>query len=436
RRDRHGDGALRADRSALGRDPGADRPAAVRGHGRAQPAPLRRHRRDVRCRGGAAHRPGPRGVRRRRSGSGGGAGDRGAPEERPGGGARLQAPGARPCRPGPVGSATRGAGGAGGGQTRLSRGRGGPRELSGAAGSLLVRGSADMKLEGIRVVDLSLFLPGPAMTQTMADHGAEVIKVEPLPAGEPCRAIGARRDGVTVWFANTHRGKKSLTLNLKTPEGVEALLRLAETADVFVEAFRPGVVDRLGVGYRAVAARNPRIVYASISAYGQSGPYAQLPAHDLAVEAMSGVLSVNVGRDDRPWNPAIQAADMLASHIALSGVLVALWRRARTGKGDYLDIALLDALIAAMPNNYGPPMAEKRDPVPKDERSWGGNAMFRVYETKDGRFVALGGSEIKFATNLLTALGRPDLIELCRLPPGPGQQPVREFLEATFRTRT
>lgn len=293
-----------------------------------------------------------------------------------------------------------------------------------------------MKLEGIRVVDLSLFLPGPAMTQTMADHGAEVIKVEPLPAGEPCRAIGARRDGVTVWFANTHRGKKSLTLNLKTPEGVEALLRLAETADVFVEAFRPGVVDRLGVGYRAVAARNPRIVYVSISAYGQSGPYAQLPAHDLAVEAMSGVLSVNVGWDDRPWNPAIQAADMLASHIALSGVLMALLRRERTGKGDYLDIALLDALIAAMPNNYGPPMAEKRDPVPKDERSWGGNAMFRVYETKDGRFVALGGSEIKFATNLLTALGRPDLIELCKLPPGPGQQPVREFLEATFRTRT
>ena len=293
-----------------------------------------------------------------------------------------------------------------------------------------------MKLEGIKVVDLSLFLPGPAMTQAMADHGADVIKVEPLPRGEPCREIGARRDGTTVWFANTHRGKKSLTLNLKTPEGVEALLRLAQTADVFVEAFRPGVVDRLGVGYRAVAARNPRIVYASISAYGQSGPYAGKPAHDLAVEAMSGVLSVNVGWDDRPWNPGLQAADMLASNIALAGVLMALLRRERTGRGDHLDVALMDALIASMPNNYGPPMAEKRQPVPKDERSWGGNAMFRVYETKDGRFVALGGSEIKFATNLLTALGRPDLVELCRLPPGPGQQPVRDFLEATFKTRT
>jgi crotonobetainyl-CoA:carnitine CoA-transferase CaiB-like acyl-CoA transferase len=293
-----------------------------------------------------------------------------------------------------------------------------------------------MKLEGIKVVDLSLFLPGPAMTQAMADHGAEVIKVEPLPGGEPCREIGARRDAVTVWFANTHRGKKSLTLNLKAAEGVGALLRLAETADVFVEAFRPGVVDRLGVGYQAVAARNPRIVYASISAYGQSGPYAGTPAHDLAVEAMSGVLSVNVGWDDRPWNPGLQAADMLASNLALAGVLMALLRRERTGRGDYLDVALMDALIASMPNNYGPPMAEKRQPAPKHERSWGGNAMFRVYETEDGRFVALGGAEIKFASNLLTALGRPDLVELCRLPPGPGQQPVRDFLEATFRTRT
>jgi crotonobetainyl-CoA:carnitine CoA-transferase CaiB-like acyl-CoA transferase len=293
-----------------------------------------------------------------------------------------------------------------------------------------------VKLEGIRVIDLSLFLPGPAMTQAMADHGAEVIKVEPLPDGEPNRSIGAKRDGVSVYFANTHRGKRSLALNLKTAEGVEALLRLAATADVLVEAFRPGVVDRLGVGYQAVAARNPGIVYASISAYGQTGPYLRRPAHDLAVEAMAGVLSVNLGWDDRPWNPGLAAGDMLAANIALAGVLLALLRRERTGRGDYVDVAMMDALIASMPNNYGPPMAERRDPRPKDERAWGGNAMFRVYETSDGRFVALGGAELKFARNLLSALGRPDLIPLCELPPGPGQQPVREFLEASFRSRT
>jgi crotonobetainyl-CoA:carnitine CoA-transferase CaiB-like acyl-CoA transferase len=292
-----------------------------------------------------------------------------------------------------------------------------------------------MKLKGIRVVDLSLFLPGPAMTQVMADHGAEVIKVESH-EGEPNRRIGPERDGVSVYFANTHRGKKSLTLNLKSPAGVEALLRLAETADVFVESFRPGVVDRLGIGYAAVSARAEKIVYVSISAFGQTGPYRDRPAHDLAVEAMSGVLSVNLGWDDRPWAPAIACADMLASNMALSGVLMALLRRETTGRGDYLDIAMMDALIASLPNGYGLPITERRQPVAKHERTWGGNAMYRVYETRDGKFVALGGAELKFATTLLDALGRPDLIPLCRLPPGPGQDPLRDFLTETFLTRT
>jgi crotonobetainyl-CoA:carnitine CoA-transferase CaiB-like acyl-CoA transferase len=291
-----------------------------------------------------------------------------------------------------------------------------------------------MKLAGIRVVDLSLFLPGPAMTQAMADHGAEVIKVEP-PEGEPNRRIGPERDGVSVYFANTHRGKKSLTLDLKRPAGVEALLRLAATADVLVESFRPGVVDRLGVGYRAVSARAEKIVYVSISAFGQTGPYRDRPAHDLAVEANSGVLSVNLGWDGRPWAPAIACADMLASNMALAGVLMALLRRETTGKGDYLDIAMMDALIASLPNGYGLPMTERRQPVAKHERTWGGNAMYQVYETKDGRFIALGGAELKFASNLLTALGRPDLIPLCRLPPGLGQDPVRDFLRETFLSR-
>jgi len=293
-----------------------------------------------------------------------------------------------------------------------------------------------MKLEGFRVVDLSLFLPGPAMTQVMADHGAEVIKVESVHEGEPNRRIGPERDGVSVYFANTHRGKKSLTLNLKSPAGVEALLRLAETADVFVESFRPGVVDRLGVGYQEVSARAPGIVYVSISAFGQSGPYRDRPAHDLAVEAMSGVLSVNLGWDDRPWAPGIACADMLVSNMALAGVLMALLRRQTTGKGDYLDVAMMDALMASLPNGYGLPMTDGTQPVTKHERTWGGNAMYRVYETADGQFVVLGAAEIKFATNLLNALGRPDLIALCRQPPGPAQDPVRAFLTETFLSRT
>lgn len=292
-----------------------------------------------------------------------------------------------------------------------------------------------MKLEGIRVVDLSLFLPGPAMTQMMADHGAEVIKIEP-PTGEPNRKIGLKRDGVSTFFANTHRGKKSLALNLKHQAGVEALLRLAETADVFVEAFRPGVVDRLGVGPNAVRGRAPRLVYASLSAYGQTGPYAGRPAHDPAVQAMAGTLSVNEGMDGRPTMAGVAVADMLVAQMGLAGVMMALLRRETTGKGDYLDLSMMDALIASVPNNLGPPMVEKRPPVVKEERAWGGQAMLNIYETKDHRFIVLGGAEIKFAKVLLSAFDRPDLVEICKEPPGKEQTPVISFLRDLFLTKT
>jgi crotonobetainyl-CoA:carnitine CoA-transferase CaiB-like acyl-CoA transferase len=293
-----------------------------------------------------------------------------------------------------------------------------------------------MKLEGLRVIDLSLYLPGPLATQFMADHGAEVIKVEPLHEGEPNREIGAKRDGVSVYFANTHRGKKSLALNLKDPQGVEVLMRLAEGSDVLVEAFRPGVVDRLGIGYAQVSRRAPRLVYASIAAFGQTGPYRDLAAHDLATEAMTGVLSLNRGGDGKPALPALANADMLASMMTLSGILMALLRRKDTGKGDYLDMAMADCLLACLPNNMGTAMTERRQPDPKFERALGGNALYGIYETKDRDFVVLAGQELKFARNLLEPLGRPDLVELCKLPPGPGQDPVREFLAATFCTRT
>ena len=293
-----------------------------------------------------------------------------------------------------------------------------------------------MKLEGIRVIDLSRFLPGPMLTQLMADQGAEVIKIESTDEGEPTRTIGEMRDGISVFFANTSRGKKSLALNLKHPAGVEALLRLAETADVIVEAFRPGVAERLGVGYGQVAARAPRIVYASISAYGQSGPYRDLATHDLATEAMAGVLSLNHGQDGKPAIPGLPASDMLAATIALSGVLMALLRRKDTGRGDFLDIAMAECLLACIPNNLGSAMAARRQPDVGNQRSLGGNPLYRVYETQDGAWIALGSQEFKFAVNLLTAFGRPDLIELCKLPPGRAQHPVRDALRAIFRGKT
>jgi crotonobetainyl-CoA:carnitine CoA-transferase CaiB-like acyl-CoA transferase len=292
-----------------------------------------------------------------------------------------------------------------------------------------------MKLDGVRVLDLSLFLPGPYLTTVMADHGAEVIKLEP-PSGEPVRNIGLRANGESVWFRNTHRGKKSIVLNLKDKTDLAALHDLARTCDVMLEAFRPGVADRLGIGAAAMTALNPRLVYCSISAFGQDGPLRDRPAHDLAVEALAGTLSVNLGQDGLPTHPNVPVADVTASLLALSAILMALYRREKTGRGDVIDMAMYDATLSWLPNATGAVIAEARPPVPKQERQWGGGSFYNIYGTKDGRFIVLGGSEHKFVENLLHALGRPDLVAGAAGPPGYGHEAAKEFLRETFATRT
>jgi len=296
-----------------------------------------------------------------------------------------------------------------------------------------------MKLDGLKVLDLSAFLPGPHMTMMMADHGADVIMVEPANgAGEPVREIGEKgADGVSIWLRNVSRGKRSLKLDLKDESGRDLLLRLADQSDVFVEAFRPGVMKRLGIDYETLAARNPRLVYCSISAFGQASTLAQKPAHDLTVLGLAGLVDLNRGlEDDKPAMPNIPFADAASSMMALSAILMALYRREKTGRGDFIDMAMYDAALAWTPNVLGPVFAENRAPVPKDMRSFGGSAMYNLYETSDGQFLVLGGSEVKFAGALLEALGRPDLIDYAHLPPGPQQAPLRDFFRETFSSRT
>jgi len=292
-----------------------------------------------------------------------------------------------------------------------------------------------MKLTGLRVIDLTVFLPGPYLTLALADHGAEVIKIEP-PEGDATRRIGVADGPTTVYFRNLNRGKKSVVLDLKDPRNVERLLALAATADVFVESFRPGVCERLGVGYAQVAQRNPRIVYCSVNAFGNSGPYRDRPAHDLAVEALSGVLSMTLGDDGRPALPGVPMADITAGLQGLAGILMALLKRQQTGRGDYVEVAMFDSLLAATPNIVGPVLAEKRAPDPKAQRTTGGAAFYRLYDTLDGRQLALAGQEPKFIERVLTALGRADLIELCTRGPGPHQRPVVAALQESFKSRT
>jgi crotonobetainyl-CoA:carnitine CoA-transferase CaiB-like acyl-CoA transferase len=292
-----------------------------------------------------------------------------------------------------------------------------------------------MKLSGLRVVDLSVFLPGPYLTLALADHGAEVIKIEP-PDGDPIRKIGLAEGASSVYFRNLNRGKKSVVLNLKEPRDRGHLLRLCTTADVFVESFRPGVVDRLGVGYAEVSRVNPAMVYCSINAYGNQGPYRDRPAHDLALEALTGILSLTLGDDGRPALPGIPMADLTAALHGLSGILMALLKRQDTGRGDYLEVAMHDALLAALPNVVGPVFAENRQPEPKAERTTGGSAFYRLYTTRDGRQIALAGQEMKFVQRVLEALGRPDLVDLCARGPGLHQRPVAECLQQFFASKS
>ena len=290
------------------------------------------------------------------------------------------------------------------------------------------------KLSGIRVVDLSVFLPGPMMTMMMADQGAEVIKIETA-TGDPARDQAPFEASQSVWFRNLNRGKKSIVLDLKSEAGKTRLWELIDTADIFVEGFRPGVMKRLGFDYQAVSARNPRIVYCSISAFGQTGAMAHHPAHDMATQALAGFLSVNDGIDGTPVVPGAPSADMAAGLTALSATLMALIGRDKTGKGDFIDCAMFDSLLPWCVHTAGSAIAGGPSPVSSKQRSLGGAGFYQIYETSDHKHVVLGGREIKFAENLLNALGRPDLIEHAERDAGE-QDELIAYLRIVFATKT
>lgn len=201
--------------------------------------------------------------------------------------------------------------------------------------------------EGIRIVDLSAMLAGPWATSILGDQGADVIKVEPPGRGDHTRALGNRRGGLSSAFLNINRSKRSITLDLKTPEGRDLLLRIAATADAFVQNFRPGVVERLGVGYDDVAKVNPDIVYLSLSGFGERGPWAHKPVYDPVIQALSGLTTIQAGSDgERPRLVRTVLPDKLSAMAASQAIGAALFRRARTGKGQHVRLSMLDAVLS------------------------------------------------------------------------------------------
>jgi crotonobetainyl-CoA:carnitine CoA-transferase CaiB-like acyl-CoA transferase len=244
-------------------------------------------------------------------------------------------------------------------------------------------------LSGLRVLDFSMFLPGPFCTQILSDLGADVIKVEP-PGSDPSRRL---RDGM---HAVVNRNKRSVVVDLKQPAGREAVLALAASADVVVEGLRPGVADRLGIGYPDIARVAPMAVYCSISGYGQDGPDSGKAGHDLTFLAASGALSVSPHWGEPPRRSGVPVADLAASSYATISILVALRERERTGRGSRLDVAIADAALAFISPRCGPSFSS-----PPDSASYPANDVF---ETADGARLAVAAVEEHFWRNLVAVL--------------------------------
>ena len=256
-----------------------------------------------------------------------------------------------------------------------------------------------LPLDGITVLDFSTLLPGPLATLMLAEAGARVIKVE-RPGGEDMRGFPPRIGGMSAPFAVLNGGKESLVLDLKAPDALERLRPLLAEADVIVEQFRPGVMDRFGLGYDALSRINPRLVYCSITGYGQVGPRAAEAGHDINYQAVTGLLSL------APTMPAALVADIAGGAMpAVMNILLALRQRDLTGHGSRIDVAMADAMFTFAWFALAEGSATGRHPGPHESLLAGGSPRYGLYATRDGRFLAVGALEPKFWSAFCDAIG-------------------------------
>jgi crotonobetainyl-CoA:carnitine CoA-transferase CaiB-like acyl-CoA transferase len=290
-----------------------------------------------------------------------------------------------------------------------------------------------LPLTGLRILDLTRLLPGPFATLVLADLGADVVKVEDPEGGDWLRHLPPVAGEQSHAYHALNRNKRSLALDLRSAAGAAAFRRLTRRADAVIESFRPGVMDRLGIGFEALRAENPRIVLCSVSGYGQDGPYAARAGHDLDYCAIAGVLATN-GPPERPLPLGVQVADVAGgSWPAATGILAALLRARATGEGAHVDVSMTEGALALLAMPLGMASARGTPLARGAELLTGGAACYGVYRTKDGRFVALGALEPKFFAGFCAAVGRPELAE--RQLDGNGAGPRAE-LEAVFAGRT
>ena len=292
-------------------------------------------------------------------------------------------------------------------------------------------------LNGIRIIEVTSMLTGPWATSILGDQGADVIKVEVPGVGDHTRSAGADRGGLPVNFLNINRSKRSLTLNLKNQQGVSVLKRLAATADVFVQNFRPGVVERLGIGEPDIRKVSPKVIYMSMSGWGEHGPLAQKPVYDPVIQALSGLTTIQAGSDDaRPRLIRTILPDKLTAVVASQAITAALLTRERTGKGQHVRLSMLDAVLNFLWASDMGGQTYVDDPVSNQAAA---SFIDLIYETKDG-YMTVSTMGNKEWLALSRAFERPDLLKDTRFKtPQLRDQNVNERLalvQAELKTKT
>lgn len=289
----------------------------------------------------------------------------------------------------------------------------------------------ELPLSGIRVLDLTHMLPGPFSTMLMADMGAEVIKIEPPNGGDSFRKRPPFINRESSAFMMVNRSKKSVVLDLRSPEGLKHFKKLLRSSDVLLEQFRPGVMERLGLDYKTVKAINPGIIYCSLSGFGQDGPYRDMPGHDINYLSISGILDTIGMKGEKPGIPGIQIADMCSAQWAFISVLLGLMARGRNGgEGQHIDLSITDTVFPWLSLFLSDFVADGTITSRGEARSGGAYAFYNVYETADKRYVSLGAAEQKFWAAFCKAAGHEEWIEKQNDPE------LIDEVSALFRKRT
>ncbi len=263
-------------------------------------------------------------------------------------------------------------------------------------------------LDGIKVIDLSRILAGPYCTMVLADLGAEVVKIEEPTSGDEARGVGPFVDGVSAYFISINRGKKSVALNIKDPGGRDLVTELITRADIVVENFRPGTMDRLGLGYETSAKRNPRLIYAACSGFGQTGPYRTRGAYDMVIQGMGGIMSITGEPEGRPLKTGPAIGDLAGGLFTVIGILTALHARERTGEGQMVDIGMLDCQVALLENAIVRYTTTGEVPGPLGARH-PSIAPFEAFEAKDGYVIFAVGTP--HWDRFCRVIGREELLE-------------------------